>query len=645
MLEFRQGQIYSEEGAITCDRLSLCYTKKEDDLRAFPRPACSPYGDRKAYFGAETDGLGVSLTVKNEGAALVFTLVGDERFSEFGLNLPVAFMGKKGGNWEEQYLFNSPYRSEDNEHIYLYFTARKRKCLMLVYERPADGWKMDYSPYVGGHYFYNLKLLASFPREYGQGCKHRVLQFRLFEVASFEEGLQEIARLKGLPVALPKYNGGKLGEKVEISLFGACDRVVYGGESYPVTEGKAYLPLIEGTAHAYPYYGEKKGLDCTLYGYESGRALYKKYLDGIVRDGLNKPYDNLCEGQCWLSAMLRYMRKYGRVAEYERLTRSILDELVVEKEERGRKRFSILQVPHENYPAYHLFQSSRIQEQYFGVGILLDAYFALGEEKYLDYAIKTLDCALATTQKEDGRIEIYSAWLGVDEDYSTVTCLMLNIVDMGVGLKEINPEKSAYYLASAKRLAEYLYRRGLLFPTEGGSDSEAEREMEEGSIACTALSLLYYYDKVEKVEAYLTEALNILKLHDLWVVSTPLCCMQGSTLRWWETAWEGDEDGPALCMGHGWTIWRAEADYWAYKATGDTVYLDKARRGYTTNFAKIDKTGRSYAIYQIDYITGWRFFEDAAVRYELAKEFPTKHDNGLTGYVWSRAFDTEFLED
>lgn len=74
-------------------------------------------------------------------------------------------MGKKGGDWKNQYLFNSPYRSEDNRHIYIYLTAPCGKNRVVVFESGADGWKMDYSPYVGGHYFYNLKLLAAFPKE------------------------------------------------------------------------------------------------------------------------------------------------------------------------------------------------------------------------------------------------------------------------------------------------------------------------------------------------------------------------------------------------------------------------------------------------------------------------------------------------
>ncbi len=640
MLEYKNGRIYSEEGEVTCDRLSLCYTKKEENLRDIPRVECNAYGDRRAEFGGEAEALGARFSVRQEGKGLFFTLTGGENFSEFGINLPVDFMGKKGGKWEKQYLFNSPYRSENNEHIYIYLTSPERKNLLLLFEGGADGWKMDYSPYVGGHYFYNLKLLASFPREYGAGQKYSTLQFSLWEVETFEEALALVAGRKGLPAVYPKLNADEIGKVLPVQIYGACDRVEYGGKDYLPVDGAVEIPLQEGILHVTPYVNGKRGLDCTVFGYESLQALYKRYLDGIVRDGLVKPYDNLCEGQCWLSATLRYLRKYGYDETLGAFAKNTLDQITCDSEENAHKRFSLLSKPHESYPAYHIYQSGRIQEQFFGVGILMDGYYAFRDEKYLRYAQKVLDCALETAQKEDGRIEIYSAWLGVDEDYSTVCCPLLNIAEMSLACKGIDDDASARYAESAKRLAAYLYERGLSFPTEGGFDAQAETEMEDGSISCTALALLYCHLYIEKNEDHVKKALDILSLHENWVTKTPLCCMQGSSLRWWETAWEGDEDGPALCMGHAWTIWRAEADYLAYQATGEEKYLLQARRGYNTNFAKIDKQGRSYAIYQIDYITGWRFFAQKDIRYELAKEFPERHDNGLTGYAWSRAFKT-----
>ena len=111
-----------------------------------------------------------------------------------------------------------------------------------------------------------------------------------------------------------------------------------------------------------------------------------------------------------------------------------------------------------------------------------------------------------------------------------------------------------------------------------------------------------------------------------------------SSLRWWETKWEGDRDGNALCCGHAWTIWRAEADYTYYRLTGDKEYLEKARCGFMSNFSKIDSRGRSYACYQPDYITGGGFKSRCEeVEFRIVRGFPRQTDSGLSRYAWTRA--------
>ena len=176
------------------------------------------------------------------------------------------------------------------------------------------------------------------------------------------------------------------------------------------------------------------------------------------------------------------------------------------------------------------------------------------------------------------------------------------------------------------------------FPTEGGVTDEAETEMEDESISCTALSLLYYCAKIERKEEYIAKAKEILDVHESWVIKTPLAPMYHSSLRWWETKWEGDKDGNAICAGHAWTIWRAEADYWYGTLLSDDEYLLKAYNGFISNFAKIDKDGKSYTCYQPDYITGGGFTDKSNdVEFRIAKGFPRQTDSGLSRYVWIRA--------
>ena len=214
---------------------------------------------------------------------------------------------------------------------------------------------------------------------------------------------------------------------------------------------------------------------------------------------------------------------------------------------------------------------------------------------------------------------------------------MIPLLDMANFLKDKDGARSQDYFQAGAKMAEYLYRRGLFFPTEGGTTTLADSEMEDGSISCTALSLLYYCKNAIREEKYIQKAKEILDLHENWVISTPICQMNRSSLRWWETQWEGDADGPAICAGHAWTIWRSEADWLYYSLTGDKEYYQKAFNGVMTNLSKIDKEGKSYAIYNPDLINGGGFRQKAEeVIFRVANRFPDREDCGLSRYVWVR---------
>lgn len=629
--------------------ISLSYTLKSDDITHGAHPPRTPYVSRKGLFvdgyNAETKS---HLAVEKEGGNLKITLTTEsEDLSEFGLNLPFNFMGKKnGGGWKRQYLFNSPYSSKNNEYIYCYLSNPQGKNLMLVFGSKADGWKMDYSPYLGGHYFCNLKALANFDRAFGTGSDNKKLVLYLFEVPSFEKGIERAAEVYGVPVLTYDKSGGALGDTILFRATGDCDEIEIGGKRYPYAGGFSYKIDSVGEIIATPLYKGVKGLDCSVYGYRNIHDLYYASMDAVTMEDIAVTDGNLCEHQCWVSAMLRYMIRYGKVEKFEKLVKKELDVICETDIEKAVPHQTILKEPHDNFPAYNVYKSGRVQEQFFGVTILLDAYKYFGDEKYLIYAKGALDSLIDHHQNEKGGIETFVEWLNKTEDYTTVCAPMIPIADMAVFLEDKDPKRSEFYKNSAKKIADYLCERGWSFPTEGGQAEEAESEMEDGSISCTALSLLYYCAKLEKNDEYIKKAKEILDIHESWVISTPKAPMYRSSLRWWETLWEGDADGNALCCGHAWTIWRAEADYWYYYLTNDKEYLRKAYCGFMSNFAKIGKDGKSYSCYQPDYITGGGFTERSEdVKFRIAKGFPKQTDSGLSRYVWIRFADTLFGEN
>lgn len=660
MLTFDKGTIIDSRNMnskiINGAEISVCYTLKTDDITKGKTPSCTPYVDRTDSFDTSlfANDTKSTLLVEEYKNGLAFTLSSQsDELSQYGINIPFNFMGKKnGGGWENQFLFNTPYFSKEQGIMYFYLTNPNGNNLFVAVTDGAGGWKMDYSPYSFGHYFLNLKLLVNYDKAYNQPVKTQYLKFVILPVSSFEEALSELSELYKKPFLNYEIGGGIVGREISLIAYGSPDtliEVTNGVEtSYPYHS--TYTLKSEGETTLIPVEKGKKGAPVSVFAYDNLVSLYKKSMDTVDLDVVKNHTDgNLCEHQCWLSAMLRFLIKYkdklnsDEVAEYEKKVLGELDVITEQGEEKAVPRQTIWHKPHDGFYAYNVYKSKRVQELFFGITILLDAYKYFGDEKYLIYLKGATECLISYYQKDDGRIEI--DWGNEKGDYTTVCAPMIPIVDVALYLEKIDPHLSLKCKASATKMAEYLFNRGLSFPTEGVVSEDAEAEMEDGSISCTALCLLYYCKNLCFEGKYLEKAKEILDIHNSWVINAPICQMKGSTLRWWETQWEGDADGPAICAGHAWTIWRAEADYLYFRLTGDETHLVKAHNGFLTNFSKIDKRGKSYAIYNPDLINGggfhWRAEE---TKLEIATRFPKTHDSGLSRYVWIRLNDT-FLKE
>ena len=618
---------------------SLSYTLKSDSIKVGEKPLYTPYVSRKdvlvhedgdTWRGRDT---GASVRIFERGEGIVFSLSCPKKdISEWGLELPFNFMGKKhGGGWRNQFLFNSPYLSSDHKIQYCYLTKPNGKHLLVLFESEADGWKLEYSPYAYGHFLLGLKCLQRFDRAYKEDSEaSSPLVFSLIPVDSFEDALRAVSEQLHIPVLLPEKCGGRIGERVRLHVYGECDALETDGNKLPFA--REVTIRKQGLFSVVPYYRGKRGADAVLYGYKDEVSLWKASMDAVSFEDLQRTDENLCEHQCWASAMLQYLSFFGGNKGYEQKLKKTLSVITAE----GETRIPRLTVE-KTADGYGVFRSDRIQEGFFGVSLLWNAYRYFGDNLYREYAVGLLDSLLRRYQRADGRIERVHTDTGKKEDYSTVCCLMIPIVDMSLELRETDALRAARYSRAASALAEYLYRRGFCFPTENDVSSLTENEVEEGSISCTALSLLYYCAKIRRNEDYLHRAKEILDLHDCWVMHTPIAPQFFSTVRWWETIWEGDKDGPALCCGHAWTIWRAEADYWYGVLADDENYFWRAENGFLSNFAKIDQDGRSYACWQADFISGGgETTRSEDVDFRIVYGFPRHTDSGLSRYPWMR---------
>ena len=91
--------------------------------------------------------------------------------------------------------------------------------------------------------------------------------------------------------------------------------------------------------------------------------------------------------------MLRFLRRFGQtltaeeIKIYEKKVKILLDVITETDKNKAVARRTIFFAPYKGLPAYNIILSGRIQEEFFGITILLVAYRYVGEEKYYVYAV------------------------------------------------------------------------------------------------------------------------------------------------------------------------------------------------------------------------------------------------------------------
>lgn len=631
------------------------FTKRSDDVTEQEgKTHVNQYLDRVSIPDAMTEGEGgVVLTDSKNGITTEYRLEEhglritteseNEDLSAFGFRLNLNVIGKKGNDYRNQLLLSSPYSSYDGRYQYYVMTRPKGGFLLVAVMGECDGWRNDY--YMWGHFIKALRYYASFDRVYhGSGKKKLTLCLRYAE--SEEEVYQLLHTLYGVPICR-LVTGGNVGGKGYVTLTPDTTSLTVidpkGSSSTVKTEGKTTLALPlteEGFYTVIPHDEDgKEGMSATLWYAKDLRELFDRACDGI-----RQPYHpdrNLCEGGCFLWAWLLNMRLGGH-RRYDLPTKEDLAVVLGDTDPTPRR--TILPVATEKHPPYHIYRSERVQEQFFGVSILLEAYRVYGEERFLTYAVEAAN-TLLTHHFDGGKV------FSNENDYTTVTAPVIPLVDLALFLKERGDDRYLPFEKKAIELADFLLARGFDFPTEGVENDETDREYEDGSISCTALSVLYVCLKLKYDKRYLDFAEQVLSFHNAWKMYTPDARMYGSSFRTWETIWEGDGEGPALCAGHAWTIWRAEALFYLGLLTGKDELILDSWNGYVTNFCKTQKDGSMYACYEPDYIRGGGIDfvkaklsqlapEDLPVQYRIAHDYPKHIDSSLSRYAWVRAEET-----
>lgn len=490
----------------------FCYTNKNEDVRC--DEDWIPYKNHSAAYdhvydkGDSIECVNSILNVKTvyklkKDSIIIKSETFNSEMSEFGFELNFDFYSKKSNGIIGQFLPASPYTSYDGERMYCIMSVIGVGFCAVISKRKCSAWKTDYEL---NQHINNFKFLASMDKLYEKEQKNeKRLELEIIFAKTIEECYHKIAQAYDCPMAYAEITG-TFEKSICVNIIGDADyaEVYRGTEKKTVVhingQNKVEVPLDEyGIYHVVPY-GKKKGLDVAVWSGKNINDLYKKSCDSI-----RKPYHgdyNACEGMIWCWSLLRYMNFYGSDA-YERCAFDGV-ELIMGKKDEKIDRATILSYPHNGYPAYHMKNSARIQEQFFAVSILTEAYKHTGEKEYLEYAVNSAKCVLELYQTEDGALKVPNG------DYTTVCSPIIPIVDLAILLRDIDKKESEYFEDRAERIADYLVKRDMNFPTECGCEGVYDSGYEDGSISCTALSVLYFCYHIRNNEKYVKFAKRFL---------------------------------------------------------------------------------------------------------------------------------------
>ncbi len=645
----------------------MAYTLSDEDISKQSHPGSMPFTEK--HLGYQDDftnpDYDMKLIIENseENGLILELSCASPEIDAMGLYLPFNFISRKNGFWQQQFTVSSPYHTADYKHHLFYLARPDGNGIVCVVENEIECFMVNYSPYQGGHFIRGITFWSQLDKAYGRAPRQdKRVRVHILPVASYTEAIKKACNIWGCSALYYPKSSAYQNEKFSFEAIGFVDElsIISPSGKKMTTKELSFCPEEYGFYTVIPYHNGNAGMDCAVFCMDSISQMHARatkvieqdpnVVIGKTIDGVNiyepthltyrgcKDY-NLCEHCMWGWSALKYLRQGDTDPRIHRDVRNLLN-IMDPRNQAGVPRCSYDPDDH-----YNTLGDYRIQEAFNGVSILLDAYQLYQESYYLELAKKILHSKLEVDQLEDGGVYRY-AGKGENrhrEDYTTVTAMIIPVADMAVLLKKLGDPDWEYFYHAGIRMADHMVSRGYDFPTEGGGDPEVNVEVEEGSMSCTALTVLYAYDKLMKKPEYLSFAKTVLQFHDSYTVYTPHPCMFRSSLRWWETIWEGDSDGPAICFGHAWTIWRAEATYWYGILTQNDALLLDSYNSFMSNLSKTDIDGNMYAIYQYEQLSTPAMEDRGHMTDRTNQEgFPKRTDKTLSRYAWARASATWF---
>jgi hypothetical protein len=600
--------------------------------------------------------------------------------NQVALDLDVAFLDLRQTDPPEyQYTAKCPYRAEDRSLCYVYLDRVVPPGLLITALMPAAAWRLRYNGqgFVNNgpdHAVQGLQMIHRFDTGIDPEAKPGPVRFGVR--VSFPNSLLEarlfIAREMGIPIITAPVLGGEVGSTHSFQIEGPAVGAEIRSPSLAVTS----VPLTsigpgrfmarvtaeeEGLYTLRTWNRNGRGGDCVIHsGMPAVETLRRATatLDPVAGqyDDPSVPMMLFAEEQYWAQAYCLARQWVGPNPGHDALIYDALVRIGMQGVKFAGLPAPPLQETHiaRNFPRngdgylnvplpkphvyegktfspFHLHNNDRVQDAFEWIRTYLLAWRAYENNEFYEHAVRIAEAHIIDNVDTGGRV--YCLMGGLDTvDYTTVIAPLQSLAELTVEMEGRSDPRAGKIRQTCVRIADYLLRRGFEFPTEGCAPNL--RWTEDGSIACTALSLLFAYHFIERNPAYLDMARRVLEYHEAWRMDVPDARMLDSTYRYWETQWENDGEGKALEGGHAWSLWRAEALYYYALATGDALPLLQSYNGFRANFCKFMPDGTAYSCFTPDFIP------DRLRERKPMHSYPQRRDPSIAFYLWPRAAKT-----
>ena len=605
-----------------------------------------------------------------------FTICWQGKFpnaDQIAVDLNPAFLDlRQNDPKENQFTLKSFYADGDRNLCYVYLNrvGHNGRGILIHSLKHGVGWRLRYaaSPSIPG-----LQLIYRFSEQIDPASDPSdEVDFgvRVTFHESLDDALVLLAEQEGVPILTMPVKAAYPGETLHFAVYGQARVMLTGPDgveqetAIQAGRGKVCLKSegfykLSACSDSGKYY--ELILHCMLHPLD----LLKR-----SRENLTPYFRNFnAENQAWVQGMLQAHRLLGpdeRMNAYLHDFLSLVgqqgrpdifpgkiphpEESIAHLEHRCPEREHYTKIngyfrgapspcPFEfdglKFPAGHIWKWHRVQDGFAFVQTYLYAARAYRYDPYYEYAVELARAHVSTHQREDGAIVKFSPWEKCMIDYSTVISPLLSLAELYEEMKLRGDSRMDEFGDYCIRLADYLLKRGMEFPTEG--IPVQLRWTEDGSISCTALSLLAAYTKVKADSRYLEFAEEILRFHESWHIQTNDVRSSDATFRFWETQWENEGEGHSINCGHAWNLWRGEAMFYLGVAKRDPKAFLESWNTFQTVLCNHHPDGSTSSCFTPDYLP------ERPRHLELYHKYPSSPGGGvLAFYVWSRLAGTWF---